>query len=198
VSSDTFVVTQSPDVSFHEGQTGNISCCWKGKTGRVGIKWLKNQTLVENKTVINQSTSSQNEQANSCTVLIFPNFAIRDSGRYICKVTVEIPTLTQVEGNGTTITVTARGNTTNCLSESRKGEHKLQSVILGVAVVVPLFLIALACFCTLKRKEGKKKTGKSLPQTKTKRIFYLAKKVFFPSFFISTECNKDAQYFLPY
>ncbi|MEQ2178605.1 hypothetical protein GOODEAATRI_015782, partial [Goodea atripinnis] len=108
VSSDTLVVTQSPDVSFHEGQTGNISCCWKGKTGRVGIKWLKNQTLVENKTVINQSTSSQNKQANSCTVLIFPNFTIRDSGRYICKVTVEIPTLTEIEGNGTTMTVTAR------------------------------------------------------------------------------------------
>ncbi|XP_047242429.1 uncharacterized protein LOC124880997 isoform X2 [Girardinichthys multiradiatus] len=108
VSSDTLVVTQSPDVSFHEGETGNISCCWKEKNGRVNIKWLKNQTLVENKTVINQSTSSQNKQANSCSVLIFPNFAIRDSGRYICKVTVEIPMLLKVEGNGTTITVTAR------------------------------------------------------------------------------------------
>ncbi|XP_047242438.1 uncharacterized protein LOC124881006 [Girardinichthys multiradiatus] len=154
VSSDTLVVTQSPDVSFHEGETGNISCCWKEKNGRVNIKWLKNQTLVENKTVINQSTSSQNKQANSCTVLIFPNFAIRDSGRYICEVTVEIPMLLKVEGNGTTITVTARGNTTNCLSENTKDEHKVQSVILAVAVVVPLFLIALACFCTLKRKEG--------------------------------------------
>ncbi|MED6237294.1 hypothetical protein ATANTOWER_022183 [Ataeniobius toweri] len=84
VSSDT-LVTQSPDVSFHEGQTGNISCCWKGKAERVGIKWLKNRTLVENKIVINQSTTSQNEQANSCSVQIFPDFAIRDSGRYICK-----------------------------------------------------------------------------------------------------------------
>ncbi|MEQ2253674.1 hypothetical protein ILYODFUR_034763 [Ilyodon furcidens] len=108
VSSDTLVVTQSPDVSFQEGETGNISCCWKGKPERVRIEWLKNQTLVEKKTVINQSTSSQNEQANSCSFLIFPDFAIRDSGRYICKVSVEIPTLTEVEGYGTTITVTAR------------------------------------------------------------------------------------------
>ncbi|MED6275344.1 hypothetical protein CHARACLAT_025610 [Characodon lateralis] len=154
VSSDTLVVSQSPDVSFHEGETGNISCCWKGKAERVGIKWLKNQTLVENKTVINQSTSSQNEQANSCSVLIFPDFAIRDSGRYICKVTVEIPTLTEVKGNGTTITVTARAVITDHHNlNDTTGEHKLLSVILAVAVVVPLFLIALACFCTLKRKK---------------------------------------------
>ncbi|KAK5613308.1 hypothetical protein CRENBAI_023992 [Crenichthys baileyi] len=155
VSSDTLVVTQSPDVSFQEGVTGNISCCWKGKAERVRVKWLKNQTLVENKTLINPSASSQNEQVNGCSVLILSNFAIRDSGRYICKVTVEIPTLTEVEGYGTTITVTDGGNTTNRSSERNTSNSLLLlPVVLVVAVVVPLFLIALACFCSLKKKEG--------------------------------------------
>ncbi|KAM4565313.1 basement membrane-specific heparan sulfate proteoglycan core protein-like [Fundulus diaphanus] len=107
VSSDLLVVTQSPDVSFQEGETGNISCCWKGKVQRVRITWFKNQTLIQNKSVINQSTGSQTEQVNSCSVLIFPKFTTKDSGKYICRFTVEIPVLTEVVGNGTTIRVTA-------------------------------------------------------------------------------------------
>uniref|UniRef100_A0A3B5MMA6 Ig-like domain-containing protein n=1 Tax=Xiphophorus couchianus TaxID=32473 RepID=A0A3B5MMA6_9TELE len=116
VSSDALVVTQSPDVSVQEGETGNITCCWKGAE-RVGIKWLKNQTLIENKTVINQSTGSKNEQKNKCSVLIIENMTTGDSGRYICKVSMEIPVLKEVEGKGTTITVIARENITKSTLE---------------------------------------------------------------------------------
>uniref|UniRef100_A0A3B3Z5F4 Ig-like domain-containing protein n=1 Tax=Poecilia mexicana TaxID=48701 RepID=A0A3B3Z5F4_9TELE len=112
VSSDALVVTQSPDVSVQEGETGNISCCWKGTAERVRITWLKNQSLIENKTNINQSTGFHDEKKNKCSVLIIETMTRNDSGKYICKVTVEIPVLTAIEGNGTTITVRAQENTT--------------------------------------------------------------------------------------
>ncbi|XP_032437877.1 uncharacterized protein LOC116732054 [Xiphophorus hellerii] len=155
VSSDALVVTQRPDFSVQEGETGNITCCWKGAAERVRINWLKNQTLIENKSVINQSTGSKNEQKNKCSVLIIENMTRSDSGKYICKVSVEIPRLTEVEGKGTTITVIARENITKSTLEdpNNKGNQE-KPVIIGVGVMVPLFLITLICFCSLRKKEG--------------------------------------------
>ncbi|XP_015259947.1 PREDICTED: uncharacterized protein LOC107104463 [Cyprinodon variegatus] len=108
VSSNTLVVSQSPDISVLERQTGRISCCWTVKAQRVGVKWIKNQTMIEQRIVINEPEVSQNERPHVCSVLILTNLTSRDSGRYICKVSVELPILTEVEGNGTTITVKAR------------------------------------------------------------------------------------------
>uniref|UniRef100_A0A3Q2DY66 Ig-like domain-containing protein n=1 Tax=Cyprinodon variegatus TaxID=28743 RepID=A0A3Q2DY66_CYPVA len=105
VSSNTLVVSQSPDISVLERQTGRISCCWTVKAQRVGVKWIKNQTMIEQRIVINEPEVSQNERPHVCSVLILTNLTSRDSGRYICKVSVELPILTEVEGNGTTITV---------------------------------------------------------------------------------------------
>ncbi|XP_027893188.1 uncharacterized protein LOC114156856 isoform X2 [Xiphophorus couchianus] len=139
VSSDALVVTQSPDVSVQEGETGSITCCWKGAE-RVGIKWLKNQTLIENKTVINQSTGSKNEQKNMCSVLIIENMTTGDSGRYICKVSMEIPVLKEVEGKGTTITVIARENITKSTLEG---------------LPIPLLIAALICVECLVHKAQK-------------------------------------------
>ncbi|XP_043953957.1 B- and T-lymphocyte attenuator-like [Gambusia affinis] len=153
VSSDALVVTQSPDVSVQEGETGNITCCWEGTAERVGIKWLKNQTLINNKTVLIQSTGSKNEQKSKCSVLIIENMIRSDSGRYICKVTVEIPLLAIAEGKGTTITVTSRKNITDSTTKDQK-ENLPQPVIIAMGVVVPLFLITLICFCCLRKKEG--------------------------------------------
>uniref|UniRef100_A0A3Q2ZMH8 Ig-like domain-containing protein n=1 Tax=Kryptolebias marmoratus TaxID=37003 RepID=A0A3Q2ZMH8_KRYMA len=122
VSSDTLVVSQSPDVSVLEGETVNISCCWNKTDRRVGIKWLKNQTTIKNKTILNQSSDSLKEQARSCSFLILSNITNRDSGSYICKVSVEIPVLTEAEGKGTTITVTTRGKSSE---NSAKGNTVL-------------------------------------------------------------------------
>ncbi|XP_014865487.1 PREDICTED: uncharacterized protein LOC106931718 [Poecilia mexicana] len=154
VSSDALVVTQSPDVSVQEGETGNISCCWKGTAERVRITWLKNQSLIENKTNINQSTGFHDEKKNKCSVLIIETMTRNDSGKYICKVTVEIPVLTAIEGNGTTITVRAQENTTKSPAIDSKGGNLPHPVIIALGVVVPLFLITLICFCSLRKKEG--------------------------------------------
>uniref|UniRef100_A0A1A8G5Q1 Si:ch211-93g21.1 n=2 Tax=Nothobranchius korthausae TaxID=1143690 RepID=A0A1A8G5Q1_9TELE len=111
VSSEALVVSQSPDVSVSEGETVTVTCCWGNKT-RVHVSWLKDQTLIRNETVNIQSQKSPNQLRN-CTVLSFQGITRNDSGRYVCKVIVEIPILTSVEGNGTTITVTAGRNRTD-------------------------------------------------------------------------------------
>ncbi|XP_032438051.1 uncharacterized protein LOC116732168 [Xiphophorus hellerii] len=146
VSSDALVVTQSPDVSVQEGETGRITCCFNGAAERVRIKWLKNQTLIKNECVINQSTGSKNEQRSMYSVLIIENMTRSDSGRYICKVIVEIPRLAVVEGNGTTIIVTARENITKSTHEVPL-DHSKPSYIIFILICLLILLLIAAIIC---------------------------------------------------
>ncbi|KAF7214558.1 uncharacterized protein [Nothobranchius furzeri] len=149
VSSEALVVSQSPDVSVSEGETVTVTCCWGSKT-RVRVSWLKDHTLIKNETVNVQSQKSPNVLRN-CTVLSFQGITRNDSGRYVCNVIVEIPMLTSVEGNGTTITVTAGRNRTD--NPTGGGLPTPAKAVL--AVLVPLFLIVLTCFCCLRRRQGR-------------------------------------------
>ncbi|XP_038124349.1 uncharacterized protein LOC119772117 [Cyprinodon tularosa] len=106
VLSDANSVIQSPDLSVLEGETLNISCCWSNNTQRTGIQWLKNQSLIKTETVNLHPGGSQTDKPMSCSLLMLTNITSRDSGTYICKITVEIPVLDVFEGSGTTITVT--------------------------------------------------------------------------------------------
>ncbi|KAL7376040.1 hypothetical protein ABVT39_028344 [Epinephelus coioides] len=136
VPSGTLVVTQSPDVSVMEGETVNITCCWKLGFGRMRVIWLKNQTnIIKNgiSNLINQSQGLMPNETSNCSHLTFPNVTREDSGRYICRVTVEIPSLTVVNGSGTVITVTAKGNTMDNTSGGRdKTPVALQCCIKGL------------------------------------------------------------------
>ncbi|XP_039466098.1 uncharacterized protein LOC120439311 isoform X3 [Oreochromis aureus] len=157
VSSGTLVVTQSPDdISVMEGATVNITCCWPGKFGRVGVNWLKNQTVIKNEVKQNQSQGSLKEETKMCSSLNFSNIQTKDSGTYICKVTLEIPSLFEAKGNGTVITVrekTENDNGNSTRKESDFGEAPTK-VIISLAVVVPLLLTTLVCYCTLRRKQA--------------------------------------------
>ncbi|XP_039679492.1 carcinoembryonic antigen-related cell adhesion molecule 1 isoform X2 [Perca fluviatilis] len=149
VSSDTLVVTQTPDVSVMEGGAVNITCCWTRQFGRVGVQWLNHITV----TSIIQTNSSQGslqKETSNCSHLIFTNVTREDSGRYICKVSLEIPLLIVVSGNGTVITVSDKTSTKDSAAE---GGLPLP-VLISLAVVAPLLLITLACFCTLRRIQG--------------------------------------------
>ncbi|XP_031135371.1 uncharacterized protein LOC116036066 isoform X2 [Sander lucioperca] len=160
VSSDTHVVTQTTDVSVTEGEAVNITCCWTRQLGRVGVNWLKNhinETI--NETAIiqteifswkNHSQGSLQKETSNCSHLILTNVTREDSGRYICKVSVEIPSLSVVFGDGTVITVRDNTSTKNNAAE---GGLPLP-VVITLAVVAPLLLITLACFCTLRRIQG--------------------------------------------
>uniref|UniRef100_A0AAZ1XN17 Ig-like domain-containing protein n=1 Tax=Oreochromis aureus TaxID=47969 RepID=A0AAZ1XN17_OREAU len=99
VSSGMFVVTQSPDVSVMEGETVNITCCWTGMFERAGVAWLKNQTVIKREAKFFQSHGSLKKEAKTCSSLNISNIRTEDSGTYICKVTVEIPSLFESKGN---------------------------------------------------------------------------------------------------
>uniref|UniRef100_A0A3Q4GXY0 Ig-like domain-containing protein n=1 Tax=Neolamprologus brichardi TaxID=32507 RepID=A0A3Q4GXY0_NEOBR len=104
----TFVVTQSPDVSVMEGKTVSITCCWTGKFERFRVYWLKNQTEIRSD-YFNQPNASLKKEEKKCSSLNISNVRTVDSGTYICKVTVEIPSLAEAKGNGTVITMNFPG-----------------------------------------------------------------------------------------
>ncbi|XP_071399894.1 uncharacterized protein [Centroberyx affinis] len=120
-SENKFVVTQSPDVTIKEGETVRIDCCWDVNIIKGTVNWLKNQTTVSNETTGFKTITINNGQCQgslkkkkcNCLNLTFSNIMRNESGRYICKVIVEIPQYYQAQGNGTVITVTARHNTAN-------------------------------------------------------------------------------------
>ena len=115
-------MSQTADVSVVEGETVNITCCWTGtfeRVERVRVNWLKNQTEIKNKIRTNTSQGCQQKKACNCSTLTFTNITREDEGKYYCKVNVEIPFFTVVEGNGTVITVKDRDNIKDKTEEGR-------------------------------------------------------------------------------
>ncbi|KAM6959832.1 uncharacterized protein LKV04_021490 [Tautogolabrus adspersus] len=160
VSSDTLVVTQTPDVSVTEGETLNITCCWTGELERWTVTWMKDKTQFKKELFMNKNHSQGSLQNRSnCFNLTFVNITSADSGRYICNLKVEIPSFFVVEGNGTVITVTDRENTTDYEENKDEPEGSAGSVpfpvIISLAVIAPLLLVTLFCFCALRRKQAR-------------------------------------------
>ncbi|KAG8006298.1 hypothetical protein GBF38_005545 [Nibea albiflora] len=127
------------------------------------VNWLKNQTEIRGKTKLwnyrNNSQASPQKKNSGCSYLAFMNITREDSGRYTCRLTVEIPQLCIHEGNGTIITVTARDNSNKEYNGSGDGPLPANngltvSIIATLAVMVPLLLITLVCFCALKRRQA--------------------------------------------
>ncbi|XP_037614005.1 uncharacterized protein LOC119481296 isoform X5 [Sebastes umbrosus] len=145
--SSTLVVTHSPDVSVMEGETVTITCCGTLEFGRITFNWLKNQTDIDTEIFIMKNHSkgdSLQQETSHCSNLTFTNVTRENSGRYICRVTVEVPLLKTVEGNGTVITVTARDNTTDSTAEDSHSKDVLIFVLRClpiVALVVTFFSI---------------------------------------------------------
>ncbi|XP_067381490.1 uncharacterized protein [Channa argus] len=151
VSSGSFDVTQSHDVSVMEGDTVDISCCWMGTAEKIRVIWLKNPTEIKNETKQKNQTQIKNEtkeitqsvknETSICWNLTFSNIRPEDSGTYICKVTVEIPVYKSSNGS-TVITVMTRE------------EMKDKTEEAAVATVVPLLLITVCCYYILRRKQA--------------------------------------------
>ncbi|XP_078132223.1 uncharacterized protein LOC144534264 isoform X1 [Sander vitreus] len=145
VSSDTLVVTQTPDVSVTVGGAVNITCCWTHQLGQVRVNWLKNH---ENETIqteiflrTNLSQGSLQKETSNCSHLIFTNVTREDSGRYICKVVMEIPSLNVVFGDGTVITVRYNTSTKNSTAEGSQREE----VFIYIYRCLPIIFLVI-CF----------------------------------------------------
>ncbi|KAM9717450.1 uncharacterized protein ACNS7B_021098 isoform 2-T2 [Menidia menidia] len=164
-SSNTLVVIQSPDVTVTEGEAVDINCCWTESLVRGRVKWFKNQTVIKEE-LINQSQRSLNEQEKKCLTLNIP-IQPEAAGRYVCEVSVEIPILFTTKGNGTVITVTARLNQTGTKGQEQQNSTSSLPLplIIGLAAIVPVFIVALICFCSLRRKQEAVRVIYEVPHT---------------------------------
>ncbi|KAK5876140.1 hypothetical protein CesoFtcFv8_027137 [Champsocephalus esox] len=153
VSSGTFDVTQSPDVSVTEGETVNITCCWPLEFGRFRVNWMKHDTHVGSFNLKNLSQGSLQKETSKCSNLTLINVTREHSGTYICRVTLEIPVLNTRNGNGTVLTVV--DNTEVNSTRGQDIPFMERSVIICLAVVTPLLLITLLCFCCLRRRQAR-------------------------------------------
>ncbi|CAI5676598.1 uncharacterized protein LOC100690363 isoform X1 [Oreochromis niloticus] len=149
VSSGMFVVTQSPDVSVMEGETVNITCCWTGTFERVRVNWLKNQTVIKSEINIFQSHGSLKKEAKNCSYFNISNIRTEGSGTYICKVTVEIPSLTESKGSGTIITVREKTNDTDY--NNHTDSTPSSSTVIFILRSLPFILLVLI-FCCFRNK----------------------------------------------
>ncbi|XP_025762280.1 receptor-type tyrosine-protein phosphatase-like [Oreochromis niloticus] len=149
VSSGMLVVTQSPDVSVMEGETVNITCCWTGMFERAGVAWLKNQTVIKREAKFFQSHGSLKKEAKNCSSLNISNIRTEDSGTYICKVTVEIPSLFESKGSGTIITVREKTNDTDY--NNHTDSTPSSSTVIFILRSLPFILLVLI-FCCFRNK----------------------------------------------
>ncbi|XP_063326997.1 transmembrane and immunoglobulin domain-containing protein 2-like [Pelmatolapia mariae] len=144
VSSGMFVVTQTPDVSVMEGETVNITCCWTETFERFSVAWLKNQTLIRRESYPNQSQGSLKKEAKICSTLNISNIGTEDSGTYICRVIVEIPSLTESKGNGTIVTVREMHVTDY---NNHTGSTPSSSTVIFILRSLPFILLVLIFCC---------------------------------------------------
>ncbi|KAA0719792.1 hypothetical protein E1301_Tti019124 [Triplophysa tibetana] len=97
-------VIQIPvNITVNEGESAEITCCWTQttiETSNVKVVWLKNDTKVSAENHLNQTSPSQN-----CSTLHITHITSEDEGEYVCKVTKDIPILTEGRGNKTILTV---------------------------------------------------------------------------------------------
>ncbi|CDQ82555.1 unnamed protein product [Oncorhynchus mykiss] len=117
---DMLVVIQSPhNVTVTEGDSVQIQCCWNQNVPRGTVHWHKEGHIeIKYKSVlVNNSQchdrASQQTVACNCSNWTISNITRNYTGTYICKVSLEIPSLIESVGNGTRITVTFQNTTNN-------------------------------------------------------------------------------------
>ncbi|XP_034020557.1 uncharacterized protein LOC117505127 [Thalassophryne amazonica] len=158
VSSTGPFVTQTPDLSVTEGVTVRLSCCWTVEFEKLRVNWIKNHNVYKSQSIYKTNcTRSQHKEECRCSSLTFPNITREDSERYVCRVTVEIPAYASYNGSGTLINVTAKSNKTDKDGQELLGDSGSipSSIIIPLAVLSPLLVITLICFCTLHAKKAK-------------------------------------------
>ena len=96
-------VSQSEDVTVTEGDDAEISCCWENVEGRASVTWTKNET--NNQTILLNVTSYSK---SNCSRFKIENVTKQHSGIYVCTLTVDIPMLIKLSGNGTFIKVMSK------------------------------------------------------------------------------------------
>ncbi|RVE60198.1 hypothetical protein OJAV_G00178590 [Oryzias javanicus] len=153
VSLNSANVRQTADMDVFEGESVNISCCGTGD--RVRVTWFKNQEAYKNDSLLIDGTQdSHNNQMEKCSILNFTSVTKQDSGEYVCEITIDIPVLNIIRGNGTIVTVKTRENQTESIGNSDSSNGLPVPIVASVASVSLLLLVAFVWFCCLRRTRG--------------------------------------------
>ncbi|XP_069601907.1 uncharacterized protein [Ranitomeya imitator] len=159
------IITQHPEIlNLNKSDTARISCNWTSEYDQqVRVEWRKqiSSNGEDNGTVLcsvlksenNRSSSARNNKTtcnltNNTTLLTIEGVTEDDGGRYVCKVTWEIPTLEKAEGNGTQLYV-------------QGGISGSQIYISAIGVIGIFPFLALAAYCAYKPRKQK---SKKIPQ----------------------------------
>ncbi|XDV38295.1 hypothetical protein PO909_007738 [Leuciscus waleckii] len=107
-SSEELTVNQSPSyIPVNEGDSANITCCWKKMPGHK-VSWYINETKLSG-----VKDELQEHQTQNCSTLHLTNILKNHTGRYVCEVTEDIPTLLHVNGTGTDLSFRQLKTTTD-------------------------------------------------------------------------------------
>ncbi|XP_056883810.1 uncharacterized protein LOC130522936 isoform X8 [Takifugu flavidus] len=140
-------VVQTPDISVTEGETLTISCCWTLEAQRYSVGWVINGTIVKKGLI----KSGGSLHATNCSNFTFTNISQEDSGRYSCRVRIELPHYSVFEGKGTVITVRAKNGSDTAQGE--EGSRLLLPLVVSLLLLL-LVLVLLTRFCLWRRKQA--------------------------------------------
>ncbi|KAG1946423.1 uncharacterized protein LOC120486064 [Pimephales promelas] len=141
-SSEELTVNQSPsNITVNEGDSAQISCCWKTKdNSSVKVAWYINEIKLS-------GVKTQN-----CSTLHLTNILKNQTGHYVCEVTQDIPVLLKVNGTGTDLSVRVRqlqNTTTGPASPQTTQTTEHKTTILPTDPILPLSLAAAIILVTL-------------------------------------------------
>ncbi|XP_069601909.1 cytotoxic T-lymphocyte protein 4-like [Ranitomeya imitator] len=155
------IITQHPVIlNLNKSDTARISCNWTSEYDQqVRVEWRKqiSSTGEDNGTLLcsvlksenNRGSSARNNQTtcnvtNNTTLLTIEGVTEDDGGRYVCRVTWEIPTLEKAEGNGTQLYV--QGGISAFVLDIR-------FLYLTSVLIIPILLIVYCLYCKRKKKK---------------------------------------------
>ncbi|XP_077135295.1 transmembrane and immunoglobulin domain-containing protein 2 isoform X2 [Ranitomeya variabilis] len=151
------IITQHPVIlNLNKSDTARISCNWTSEYDQqVRVEWRKqiSSTGEDNGTLLcsvlksenNRGSSARNNKTtcnvtNNTTLLTIEGVTEDDGGRYVCRVTWEIPTLEKAEGNGTQLYV-------------QGGISDIRFLYLTTLLIIPILLIVYCLYCKRKKKK---------------------------------------------
>ncbi|XP_030205762.1 uncharacterized protein LOC115538237 isoform X3 [Gadus morhua] len=150
-------VYQTADLEVIEGDSVTLHCCWTAVNHtHYRAVWRKNVTILHQQTAVKNdgegcgsALSPVNNVTCGCAALTLPNVTRNHTGRYICQVSINKPTLIQFCGNGTMITVRERRS-----NEDAPLRHLVPVVVSLAIVMAAVFLVTLIYLWKLPRRRG--------------------------------------------
>uniref|UniRef100_A0A8C5ARW0 Ig-like domain-containing protein n=1 Tax=Gadus morhua TaxID=8049 RepID=A0A8C5ARW0_GADMO len=132
-------VYQTADLEVIEGDSVTLHCCWTAVNHtHYRAVWRKNVTILHQQTAVKNdgegcgsALSPVNNVTCGCAALTLPNVTRNHTGRYICQVSINKPTLIQFCGNGTMITVRERRSNEGTFSLPQRLDYVLNANIVN-------------------------------------------------------------------